>query len=412
MSLGIIPSMFGGAAGTAIKAVLDALTRDLSDDVVSLFLYGSLSSGTYQEGQSDVNLLIVLKEYVTIHQIRNILRPVWLKHMEVLKSTPLITTPETLKRHLDFNPGLGHHLVQFGTLLTGLPWLPEITSYDMVEHLSWMTRSAMHASAAIAPSLLSNWEISESMSSLRSMTRKLFGLNVDEHQQAPVLLSQIQADILRRMEQHPSLYWQDKRVPDPPPLINDLRSIYEYENRLVLVLPELGPKYISERLTQIDWDAVADRIIGQYRGLWVTTAAQLRLILQYDSAADCQLQTYNHAWGLDPVADLPVEPKQVFRSFGRVPSKLLVDALPHAYITSNDSDLSMLVHDLQNKLLNVQLQNELYCRVRNWVIRKPPKPLPDRDHPMDIRIDGIHNHLDWWSEYYHAHMIKIQSKAN
>ena len=400
--------MNGGASAAAVDAVLDALMRDLGHDVMSLYLFGSLSSGSYQHGQSDINLLIILDEDATVHHVRNALRPVWRQHGPVLKRTPLVTTPATLSRHLRFNPGLAQHLVQYGSLLVGQPCLPEPLTHDMFEQLSQLARIAMHASAAIAPSLLSAMEGAKAISRLRSLTRQLYGLEVNEEEPATSLFGQIQADVLSRLEQHPSLFWKDQQVPDAPPLVRDLRAIYENENRLILLLPDSGPENVAERITHIDWDAVANRIVGQYRGLWVTTAAQLRLILQYDSPAGYQLGSYNHAWGLDPIADLQVDAWRIFRNFGRLPSTLLVDTLPQVYINSKDSDLAMLVHDLHNKLLNVQLQNELFCRLKDRPIKEPPEQLPDRDLPMETRIDGIFNHLEWWAAYYDNQMTAAQ----
>jgi hypothetical protein len=382
--------------------------RELSNNAMSLYLYGSLSYGTYQPGQSDINLLIILDEDVSIHQVRNILRPVWRQHSPVLKRTPLLTTPANLSRHLSFNPGLARHLVQTGSLLSGEPCLPDPQTHDTIEQLSQLARIAMHASTAIAPSLLSERENAEAISNLRSLTRQMFGLEVSEEEPATSLFGHIQAGVLGRLEQHPSLFWKDQQVPDAPPLVRDLRAIYENENRLILLLPDSGPEDVAERITHIDWDAVARRIVGQYRGLWVTTAAQLRLILQYDSPAGYLLGSYAYAWGLDPIADLQVDAWRIFRNFGRLPSTLLVDTLPYAYINSEDSDLAMLVHDLHNKLLNVQLQNELFCRLKDRPITKPPEQLPDRDLPMETRIDGIYNHLEWWAEHYENEMTAAQ----
>ena len=402
--------MNGGATAAAIDAVLNVLMRDLSHNTLSLYLYGSLSYGIYQPGQSDVNLLIILDEDVTIHQVRNLLRPVWRQHHQVLKRTPLLTTPANLSRHLIFNPGLAQHLVQHGTLLAGEPCLPEPPTQEKFEQLSQLARIGMHASAALAPSLLSERESTEAISSLRSLTRQMFGLEVSDQEQASTLFGHIQAGVLGQLEQHPSLHWKDQQVPDAPPLVRDLRAIYENENRLILLLPDSGPEGVAERITHIDWGAVANRIVGQYRGLWVTTAAQLRLILQYDSPAGYLLGSYGHAWGLDPIDDLQVEDWRIFRNFGRLPSTLLVDTLPHAYINSKDSDLAMLVHDLHNKLLNVQLQYELFCRLEDRPIAEPTEQLPDRNLPMEARIDGIYNHLEWWAGHYENEMTAAQAQ--
>jgi predicted nucleotidyltransferase len=391
-----------------IDAVLDALMRDLSQNIMSLYLYGSLSGGTYQPGQSDINLLIILDEEATIHQVRNTLRPVWRQHGPVLKRTPLVATAATFRRHLSFNPGLARHLVQRGSLLAGQPGLPAPLTHDVFEQLSQLARIAMHGSAAIAPSLLSERESAEAISCLRSLTRQLFDHEVSEEERATTLFSRIQADVLGQFEQHPSLFWNDQQVQGAPPLVQDLRAIYENENRLILLLPDSGPDDVAGRITHIDWDAVASRIVGQYRGLWVTTATQLRLILSYDSPAGYRLGSYNHAWGLDPIADLEIDAWRILRNFGRLPSTLLVDTLPQAYINSEDSDVAMLVHDLHNKLLTVQLQNELFCRMEGKPIAKPPDRLADRDLPMEKRIDGIYNHLNWWAEYYDNEMTAAQ----
>jgi predicted nucleotidyltransferase len=391
-----------------IDAVLDALMRDLSQNIMSLYLYGSLSGGTYQPGQSDINLLIILDEEATIHQVRNTLRPVWRQHGPVLKRTPLVATAATFRRHLSFNPGLARHLVQRGSLLAGQPGLPAPLTHDVFEQLSQLARIAMHGSAAIAPSLLSERESAEAISCLRSLTRQLFDHEVSEEERATTLFSRIQADVLGQFEQHPSLFWNDQQVQGAPPLVQDLRAIYENENRLILLLPDSGPDDVAGRITHIDWDAVASRIVGQYRGLWVTTATQLRLILSYDSPAGYRLGSYNHAWGLDPIADLEIDAWRILRNFGRLPSTLLVDTLPQAYINSEDSDVAMLVHDLHNKLLNVQLQNELFCRMEGKPMAKPPDQLADHDLPMEKRVDGIYAQLNWWAGYYDIEMTTAQ----
>ncbi|HUS94282.1 MAG TPA: nucleotidyltransferase domain-containing protein [Patescibacteria group bacterium] len=400
--------MNGGATNKTIDAVLDAL-GDLGQNIEAVYLYGSLSNGTYQPGQSDINLLIVLDEEESFHQARKVLRPVWCNFGPVLKRTPLIATQSTLRRHLSFNPGLSRHLNEYGSLLAGHPCLPEPLTRDPIERLSEMARIAMHGSAAITPSLLSERENAGTISCLRSLSRQLFDHEVSEDEHATALFSQIQADILSKMEQHPSLFWKDQPISGAPPLVKDLRGIYEHENRLVLLLPDSGPEDVARRIKNIDWNAVAGRIISQYRGLWVTTAAQLRMIMLYDSPAAYQLGSYNHAWGLDPLVDLKVDAWRIFRNFGRSPSTLLVDTLPQAYTMSEDSDLAMMVHNLHNKLLNVQLKNEIYCRMQERPIAKPPGHLTDRDLPMEKRIDGIYNHLDWWSGHYANEMATAQT---
>jgi len=194
--------------------------------------------------------------------------------------------------------------------------------------------------------------------------------------------------------------WPDEVTPNAPPLVNDLRAIYEMDNHLVLVMPDLEPVMLARRIASADWRQVADRIGDHYRGLWITTPSQLRLIVRYEDSMDYLVQGYHHAWGTDPINDLEISLAHAFRSLARPPSELELADLPHAYISAEDTDLSMLTHDFQNKLLNIQLRSELLCRKLDIKSSVPPDPLPDRDAPEAQRIDAILSHLRWWADHY------------
>ena len=65
--------MSRSAAHTSIEATIDALKLALGEGLLAVYLYGSLSDGTYQAGQSDVNLVVVHQSPTAIHQIRDAL---------------------------------------------------------------------------------------------------------------------------------------------------------------------------------------------------------------------------------------------------------------------------------------------------------------------------------------------------
>jgi hypothetical protein len=248
--------------------------------------------------------------------------------------------------------------------------------------------------------LLPSKNARESLALVRSLSRKVFGEPVSAVEPATRIFARIQEYLAQEISYLPLPLWRDEPLPDAPPLLRDLRGIYEMESRLVMLLPDLGPKEQADRIMAINWEEVAKRAPQQYQGLRVTSPMQLRLVTAINSAADNYLHRYDHAWGHDPLENLRVPIWRVFQDLARFPSELHISTLPHRYISTSDSDLAMLIHDFQNKLLNIQLRNELLNRVGNYQVVSPPTPLPDREAHPDIRIEAIADHLDWWTSYY------------
>jgi len=402
--------MSTGATSRAIESACSALKQAFGDDLVSIYLYGSLAAGYYQSGDSDINLLVVLNEGFDIHHLRNIFRPIWHLYGQVLKKSPLVASKTTLTRHIHLNPLFGHHLAATGQLIEGSEFLPDLPRVESIEELARISRSILSASAAVAPSMLSELEADETIAALRSLVRQLFHANVDADANVEQMLAKVQQELLSRLEAYPDLHWKDSAVADAPPLLADLRAVYEKENRLLLVLPDLSPENMAERITSIDWPEVVSRVHLQYRGLRITTPTEFRIMLIYDAPADVQLESYDHAWGLDPIGDLDISQWRVDRDLGRLPSDLQLATLPHAYITTDDADIAMLIHDLQNKLLNIQLRSERQNRMQNRPVVIPSIPLPDRNESTKVRIAAINDHLDWWASHYADAMLAELSR--
>ncbi|MFN2224614.1 MAG: hypothetical protein ACK2UH_18815 [Candidatus Promineifilaceae bacterium] len=386
----------------AIDAVLHAMQSELGDDLLAVYLYGSLSDGTYQAGQSNVNLLAVIERRSIIHAVRRALKnKAWPTYAHILKQTPLLATPAALVRHLALNPLLRTHFIRSGQLLHGDALdLTDGPSPGVHEKLANAAAEATYATAALAPSLLPAKEAQETLASLRSLARRLFGWPVDADESPAVLAGRVLGHLRRRIVAEALDDWVDQATPNAPPLIGDLRAIYEADNHLILVMPDLEPVALARLIADTDWSQVADRVTDQYRGLRVTTPSLLRLLVKYEDSASYLVQSYHHAWGADPIGDVTISLPDALRGLARLPSALEVSDLPHAYITAEDADLSMLIHDFQNKLLNIQLRSELLCRTLDIPASTPGTPLPDRDAPADERIDAIFGHLDWWAGHY------------
>ena len=103
---------------------------------------------------------------------------------------------------------------------------------------------------------------------------------------------------------------------------------------------------------------------------------------------------------------------RVFRHLARLPSELQIATLPQAYIEADEPTLSMLVHDFQNKLLNIQLRSELFGRISGRQIRTPPSKLSDQNAPIHERIQGIYEHLAWWSDYHTSEMEHLLADSS
>ncbi len=401
--------MSPGDTTKAISAVNDALREEYADNYVSLYLFGSVVTGNYQFRQSDVNLLAVIEGDVGINRLRDALKPVWSEYGNVLRKIPKIGNRKSIDSYLAINPILAQHISSQGELVYGKPCLAQPAEVLLSERLARTISLTMQASTAIAPSLLPEKEASEASMNLKRLFKQTFDKIVEDDYQAPRLLGRIKQHIHEELRSVPQQPWEDTPVRDAPPLICDLRAIYELENRLVLVLPESDPELITQQLSTIDWPTVSSRVADQFRGLYITTARELRLMMQYENTSDLYLKSYDHAWGLDPIASIEVEPWRIYRDLARLPAELLVGSLPNAYIISEDTDAAMLIHDFQNKLLNIQLRNELLGRLDFRQVTLPPTPLPEIDEPIERRIDAIFNHLEWWANQYFTSMKSAQT---
>jgi hypothetical protein len=90
------------------------------------------------------------------------------------------------------------------------------------------------------------------------------------------------------------------------------------------------------------------------------------------------------------------------RYSARVPSRILIDELPNIYLTKENSEesLNKIIHDFQNKMLNIGLEHELLVRFGLSERFVPPTPAPGREAPPQQRIAALFQHLEWWADFY------------
>jgi hypothetical protein len=212
---------------------------------------------------------------------------------------------------------------------------------------------------------------------------------------AITLFTRLQAWLQQKTAGLPTSHSWTKKVP-PDVTLPGLQAIYRESGQIIMVFADLVPKMIENN----DWESLGEDLSGEYSGLRVVTADHLRLMVHYYSPLDLKLRRYQYEWGLDPLAGLEVEPWRVLRMAAQVPSYMRTVAFPHAYFTHSDDKLGKVIHDFQNRMLNIQLEHELLCRLENIERFTPPEPLPGPDVPSLERITTIFQQFDWWSDYY------------
>jgi hypothetical protein len=386
--------------------VVHQLDRALGGSLRSLFLYGSLTTDYYQEGESDVNLLAVISDDSQFHEIRQAVRPVWESYRAQLKRPPLLVKQVALERHMQLFPNFGYHLAQNGRLLHGdasvLGRLPDRSPAEFLSHLA---DEVMEVSAALAPNLLEPAEAEQYMRQLRSLARRLLKRHIGPVETAVDLFAAIQDYLSRKISALSTTQLLPPPAPSTTPLPG-LHAIYKKElGRIVLVFNQLT----VDQIKATDWTRIAGQLTDRCNGLHATTAIQLRLLTKLERPLDMVFQRYTLDWGHNPLANLKPPLSSSLRHAARLPSAIAVEMLPPAYLIATDDQIHTIIHDYQNRLLNIQLENELLYRMGHLKQFAPTPPLPGREAPTSQRIEVIFSHLDQWCDFYYSTMQQAAS---
>ena len=385
----------------AIDAVAVALEKQLGSALKALYRFGSYGSSYYLSGYSDINLLAVVADTSCIHDVRAAFLPLWPQHKDVLRRAPLIADEAALQRHLQLYPLFAHHLATSGRLLLGdAPLLPAVAPPHESERLAYLARENIEASAALVPSLLPRPAAAAAYRRLHRLARQLYEQPLPVDMPAQALYAHVQARLQPQFNGAPGAV--QERLVDSRRQPN-LLAIYEETDHVVMVIPSLAP----ELLREIEWQLLSERLEQRATFLQVATMSQLRLSIQCQAPLGFALGRYRRQWGKDPLARVTVAAWAVLREAARIPASLLVDEIPNAYLTSADEDtLHAVIHDYQNRLLNLGLQHELLHRLHGVADAEPPEQLPGRSQPLPVRVEAILNQLGWWSAHYMAEMAR------
>jgi hypothetical protein len=383
---------------SALDRISQALAADLGAQLEAIFLFGSQTAQQMSTAVSDTNLLLITSPDADIKAIRHSFYPLWQEHKAQLKRGPLVANRHALQRHLQLNPHLALNLLQHGQQLAGesIPadlFRTHTNPYEIYAHLA---QQMLDASAALSQNNEPEAE---------QLLNQLFRQITNQSAEGITAVSQfntVQQALTAVLNQLPATQKWYKAAQTGPtsPTIPGLQAIYTENNRNIFIFNQLTPRQIS----QINWQTLAHHLPQTNASLHITTVAQFSLMVLYNQALDLRFNKYSHKWGIHFLGKINPSRHQILRQAARTPSHILVDALPHSYLTANntsDDTLHKLIHDFQNKMLNIQLENELLFRL-SLIPAKfvPPKPLPERDLPASQRLEAISQHLEWWSDFY------------
>lgn len=387
-----------------VDLIVKQIASALEDQLEAIFLYGSVAQGFHQPDESDVNLFLVTTEDCDIFSLRERFAPIWQDHAKTLKRAPCFANRHAFARHLQLNTLLAHHIVRDGKKLFGhKPILSqEIQGLRAAEAYAHLAYQAMLASQVLMPEVLEEETAVALRRKLHSLVRRIQRAPLNPNETDTQLFARVQNYLNPIIAKLPEVkVWDGFNVPtQTSPFLPGLSAIYEETGKLVLTFAQLTP----QQLLRTDWQEVSSEVPDSALGVELTSAAQLYLIASYEHPLHIRFRKYEHSWGPDFIADIDPPHNQVMRQAARQPSEILVNSLPNAFLTYPEEEFHKLIHDFQNKLLNIQLEHELMVRFGLTDRFTPPEPLPGRDEPITVRIEAIFKNLNWWANFYTTKM--------
>lgn len=343
-------------------------------------------------------LLLLLAQPEELHPARRAIQELRVDWNSVLEAPPMVFTPTGLRQYSRLFPLFANHLGKHGKRLCG-DTLSLVSAPDPhpIERLAFLVTEAIVASAALAPQ-------KDDSLALRRLQRLAIELSDKEDKSTFAVERRSVADLFSHVQVHLRLIVDSlpvmaqqrtaivKHANEP-----NLLAIYEDQQRLLIVIPPLS----GNLLRKIDWSALSGPMPSHLTTLNVATADQLYLTIQAARAFDFVLGGYRRQWGAELLSGLRVTARAVFRQAARRASSLLSDGALGAYLLApDDKAIHRIIHDYQNRLLNLRLEHELLCRLLDTPQSEPEQPLPRRDEPLSQRIDAIAEHLQWWTAHY------------
>ncbi len=374
------------SATVYLREVAHEWGRCLGDAVTAIVGYGSVYEPHFNANESDLNLLILLADNCDIEATRTETIALWDKHQACLKRSPRMVLESVWAKHLMLNPVLLEHFRHTGRLLYG-----GVRQQDIQLRISMSRKLYWWREAFLCSQALFQVEKRDDLMRLWRQVKKT--------------AEPMPGELVARLGE----IWHAFDFPTPPHLqaapqevapygIQNLIALYSSIDVLVVILGGV------EDLLATDWAAVEEQMREQgYNSARVATPIQFYSMLSSYDTLDVQLLTYDYVWGIDIVAEIKPKIANSCYAAARFASDLQVNYFADCYFphAMSPEHSSHHIHELQNKLLNIRLQNEILTRfalIDPFVAESGA--LPDREVADSLRIRAIYERLGEWVDYY------------
>jgi hypothetical protein len=305
------------------------------------------------------------------------------------KLKPLVATETAFRRHLELDPLFAAHFATTARSLVPAT-ITQATAPDApnaVTEIAYFAHQAFIASSALVPDRLSPDVAHAAGRLLRRLVTALTGQEPPTPLPPAALFAAVQMALAQRLPVEKTL----------PAHQGMEAAIYRLRERHVVIIPETAPR----ELLNIGWATLLEQFGLQSTALHVATTAQMRAAISYWNPVDFALDNLEHLVGTDSLHEVDFSMAVLARALALKTSQQLVRFLPADYVTAAGSEaLHGVVHDYQNKLLNIRLQHELLRRVADVAVDSPDDALPGPDAPLAQRVEAILATLDQWTERY------------
>jgi hypothetical protein len=385
---------------TVVAEARDSFVAELGNDLTSLYLFGSAARGDYVPGRSDIDLLLVVDPLMPLVAARDAFLPLWERQAGTLGHGPLVATREDLALHMALFPSFQRILLHEGQCIHGEPVLEDLSPPpppDPVEEAAYVAaRTAIYATAltfqALPPA-----RVERLARALNRLTKRVTDSQPSRSLTPLEATLALHARLRDLTEEMPQFAWHGQPPHgDVPSLLPGCLAFYQREKHLITVLERVD----EETLSNVNWREVSAAVEDANALFALATPWQLRIAASHIWVDSLFFGGFDHIWGADILGDLTADDETLLRQLARSSSEQRVEKVPLTYLAINAGEISKLIHDTQNMLLNAGLRAELYARFTDREFALPEWRPPGRETPQHERVAAAWERWRELTAYY------------
>ncbi|MEM8857938.1 MAG: hypothetical protein AAGD96_06435 [Chloroflexota bacterium] len=195
---------------------------------------------------------------------------------------------------------------------------------------------------------------------------------------------------------------EETEVGAPPIPFSEPIAIYQHLDTAILVSAD--PLAVIKSFDQHQHQDWMER--QSISSVQVATPQQLVSAVETTDMLGFRLLSYEHIWGKPILESVTLDLETLLLNAAQSITNLSIWQAGksifdfQAYKVTNHNHFSKLIHDLQNRVLNIQLQNELLSRFKLTPKGNPDIIIPGRESDPADRLKAICVTLSWWSGFY------------